>query len=123
MHSSNAHVPSNGPVKIAVKLAGNRFRIMCLNADGSDGLITLCQNLSEARAKARSEVDAHLARLRKERLAVFLQPDRPRQIRVQKWQGDATSGAWQTLERKEGGYDFTFYDHPPKKPRHKYNYH
>lgn len=99
--------------------ASSRFRVVCHHADGSVGLLTLCQTLSGARTKARREVDQHLARLRSERLAVLLDAKRPTQIRVEQWIGEATSGAWKVVERREGGYEFTFHDSPPRKFRGK----
>lgn len=102
--------------------APSRFRIIANQADGSVALLTLCQTLTAARHKARQEVDRHLARLRENRLEVLLDRKRPSQVQVEQWIGTATSGQWKVVERSEGGYQFTFYDSPPRRHKHQKPY-
>ncbi len=114
MNNDNSTGPHSEPA--------NRFRIIAKQADGSVALITLCQTRSEARNKARLEVDQHLARLRHDRLEVLLDRKRPSQVIIEQWIGPATSGQWKTIERNEGGYQFTFYDSPPRKHKNQKPY-
>lgn len=99
--------------------AASRFRIVVRQADGSVALITLCQTRSEARSKARLEVERHLARLRHDRQEVLLDRKRPSQVQMEQWIGHATCGQWKAVERNEGGYQFTFYDSPPRRSKSK----
>lgn len=103
---------SNGAV--APTAENGRFRILCRRADGSVGLVRLCNRLSEACRIARLLVNRHLTKLRNDSASVLLDSDRPREVYVERWTGILVEGQWAIVDRSEGGYRFEFFDRRPR---------
>lgn len=84
---------ANGSVKSGAATLGSA-RVMCRQADGSLVLVRICRSLAGALAECSLLIDAHLVKLKTDRKAVLSDPQRPREVYVERWIGSVDQGAW-----------------------------
>ncbi len=84
---------ANGSVK-SVAVATGSARAMCRQADGSLVLVRICRSLAEALAECSLLIETHLVKLKTNRKAVLSDPQRPREVYVERWIGSVEQGAW-----------------------------
>lgn len=88
---------ASGSVK-SVSVASGNARVMCRRADGSLVLVRIYRSLAEALAQCSLLIESHLTKLRAGRKAVLTNPQRPREIYVERWIGSVEQGAWVAVQ-------------------------